>query len=126
MGSDEHSGISNPSFQPLAAAHGLRYEYIHNNAEIKDKTTAVLATEGPVLCELNLSYDQIRSPRVTSIRREDGTMESRPLEDMFPFLPKEEVWQNMHLFDEGDPPGAEKGTDAHERNAPQQARRGEN
>jgi hypothetical protein len=32
-------------------------------------------------------------------------MESRPLEDMFPFLPREEVWRNMHLFDDEDRPG---------------------
>ena len=24
--------------------------------------------------------------------------ESRPLEDMYPFLPREEIHQNMHLF----------------------------
>jgi hypothetical protein len=26
-------------------------------------------------------------------------MESRPIEDMAPFLPRDEVWRNMHLFD---------------------------
>jgi acetolactate synthase I/II/III large subunit len=41
---------------------------------------------------------------VTSFRREDGTIESRPLEDMFPFLSREEIWENMHLFDDESAP----------------------
>jgi acetolactate synthase-1/2/3 large subunit len=40
------------------------------------------------------------SPKASAFRREDGTLESRPLEDMSPFLPREEVWENMHLFDD--------------------------
>ena len=99
VGADESSGISNPDFAKLAAAYGLRYEYILNNDQIKQKTMDLLAAEGPTLCELNISYYQGRTPKASSYRREDGTLESRPLEDMFPFLPREEIWQNMHLFD---------------------------
>jgi acetolactate synthase-1/2/3 large subunit len=102
VGSDDRSGVANPNFEHLAAAHGLHYAYVRNNAQITDQVASVLASPGPALCELNLSYRQIRSPRVTSVRREDGTMESKPLEDMFPFLPAAEVWENMHLFDEVD------------------------
>jgi len=40
----------------------------------------------------------MRSPRSSSARRADGTLETRPLEDMFPFLPREEVLENMNLF----------------------------
>lgn len=100
VGSDPSSGVANPNFSQLAAAYGLRYECIHHNAEIEEKANIILGSNLPVLCELNLSYHQVRSPRVTSIRKEDGTMESQPLEDMFPFLPKEEVWENMHMFDD--------------------------
>jgi acetolactate synthase-1/2/3 large subunit len=83
----------------LAAAYGLKYESILDNDQILAKTTMLLDWEGPTLCELNVSRTQGRSPKTSSFRREDGTLESRPLEDMFPFLPREEVWQNMHLFD---------------------------
>jgi len=99
VGSDGHSGVSNPSFAGLARAFGMQYVHIANNAEIADKSLAVLATDGPVLCELNVAYGQMRSPRVSSAKRPDGTLETRPLEDMYPFLPPEEVRENMHLFD---------------------------
>ncbi|MFZ4702960.1 MAG: thiamine pyrophosphate-dependent enzyme, partial [Candidatus Methylumidiphilus sp.] len=100
VGSDEHSGVSNPNFGLIAQAYGLHYSYISTNAEVKDKASAILAKDGPALCELNISYDQMRIPRVSSARREDGTMETRPLEDMYPFLPREEIWDNMHIFDD--------------------------
>jgi acetolactate synthase-1/2/3 large subunit len=54
------------------------------------------------LCELNIAVEQGITPKASAFRREDGTLESRQLEDMAPFLPREEIWENMHLFDEED------------------------
>jgi acetolactate synthase-1/2/3 large subunit len=102
VGADEASGVSNPDFAHLAAAYGLVYSKINTNAEIDNGIRAVLQCEGPTLCELNIAVDQGITPKASAFRREDGTLESRPLEDMAPFLPREEVWENMHLFDEDD------------------------
>ena len=100
VGADETSGVSNPDFSHLAAAYGLSYSRIRTNSEIEKGIRAVLETDGPSLCELNIAVDQGITPKASAFRREDGTLESRPLEDMAPFLPREEVWENMHLFDE--------------------------
>ena len=102
VGADRGSGISNPDFEKLAGAYGLGYEQIRNNEEIKKTAGRVLAAEGPVLCEVNIAIEQGITPKSSAFRREDGTFESKPLEDMAPFLPREEVWENMHLFDEDD------------------------
>ncbi len=102
VGADESSGVSNPDFAHLAAAYGFSYSKISTNAEIEDGICNVLQTEGPTLCELNIAIEQGITPKASAFRREDGTLESRPLEDMAPFLPREEVWENMHLFDEAD------------------------
>jgi acetolactate synthase-1/2/3 large subunit len=99
VGADESSGVSNPDFSHLAAAYDLAYSQIRNNAGIEDGIRAVLQAEGPALCELNIAVEQGITPKASAFRREDGTLESRPLEDMAPFLPREEVWENMHLFD---------------------------
>ena len=98
VGADVHSGISNPHFAKLAEAYGLQYAYIANNDEIRSMLEAVLATEGPTLCELNISYAQERNPKAMSVRHPDGTFESRPLEDQYPFLSREELAHNMNLF----------------------------
>ena len=102
VGADEASGVSNPGFANLAAAYGLAYSQIRTNAEIEDGIRGVLQTEGPTLCELNIGAEQGITPKASAFRREDGTLESRPLEDMAPFLPREEIWENMHIFDEED------------------------
>jgi len=102
VGADAASGVAGVDFARLAAAYGIPYSCIRNNGELPDGIARALADEGPGLCELHLAADQGILPRVSSFRREDGTYESRPLEDMAPFLPREEVWHNMHLFDEDD------------------------
>ena len=102
VGSSQASGVGNPDFEKLAAAYRLGFRRVSSPSGMKAAISEFLASEGPALCELSLSPTQHRTPRVTSFRREDGTMESRPLEDMFPFLPREEVWENMHLFDQED------------------------
>jgi acetolactate synthase-1/2/3 large subunit len=105
VGSDPQSGVANPDFGHLAAAYGIPYIHIATNAELKDGIARALEIDGPVICDLNVAVEQGISPRVSSVRREDGTFESRPIEDMAPFLPREEVWENMHLFDEDDHEG---------------------
>ena len=100
VGADPSSGVSNPDFEKLAAAYSLHYGRIRTNDDVRDKISQALAQDGPTLFELNISPTQPRMPKTMSYRRPDGTLETRPLEDMFPFLPREEVWENMHQFDD--------------------------
>jgi acetolactate synthase-1/2/3 large subunit len=99
VGSDPASGIGNPHYDKLAAAYDMDYAHVPGHEGMEQLIAAFLAAPGAGICELNVSYDQTRSPKTSSFRREDGTMESRPLEDMAPFLPREEIAENMHLFD---------------------------
>ena len=100
VGADHPSGLANPDFRKLAEAYGLGYSHIANNAALEAGLMAALSDDQPAICELNLAKEQIISPKASAFRRPDGTFESRPLEDMAPFLPREEVHENMHLFDE--------------------------
>jgi acetolactate synthase-1/2/3 large subunit len=99
VASDPGSGVDNPDFERLAGAFRLGYERIADNDGLEDGMKRVLEAPGPVLCELLVSPDQEILPKASAFRRDDGTLESRPLEDMAPFLPRDEVWQNMHMFD---------------------------
>jgi len=98
VGSNKDSGVSNPDFKMLAKAHDFKYEKIMNNNQLIGMIKKIIKEEGPTLCEVNIAYNQKRMPRVSSFRRPDGILESRPLEDMFPFLSKEEIEKNMNLF----------------------------
>lgn len=98
VGCDYDSGVDNPRFDTLAAAYDLTYARIDSHSQF-DQIPRVLEANGPVLCEVSISPTQGVSPKASAFRRPDGTFESRPLEDMAPFLPREEVWENMHQFD---------------------------
>jgi acetolactate synthase-1/2/3 large subunit len=99
VGSHPQSGVSNPDFAKLASAYGLTHCRISTNEELPTGIVEFLADDVPGICEVVLDADQSISPKTSSFRRDDGTFESRPLEDMAPFLPREEVHYNMHLFD---------------------------
>ena len=99
VGADETSGVGTPRFDCLAAAYGMRYSRIATNGEVTAGVRDALQGEGPGICEVSVSPEQGIWPKASAFRRPDGTFESRPLEDMAPFLPREEVWENMHQFD---------------------------
>ena len=91
VGSDEASGVSFPRLCDLAKTFGLRYENIQNHSELKRKLPEVLLTKRPMLVEVMLTPDKPLLPKLSSRRREDGTMESLPLDDMEPFLARKEL-----------------------------------
>jgi acetolactate synthase-1/2/3 large subunit len=103
VGAEPGSGVGNPDFRKLAEAYGLGYARLEDPAGLEADLDRVFALDGPILCEVMVSPSQGISPKASSFRREDGSFESRPLEDMAPFLAREELYANMHLFD--DEPG---------------------
>jgi acetolactate synthase-1/2/3 large subunit len=100
VGADHASGVANPDFRALAAAYQIAYDRIDCNDEVETGLARFLADEQPGLCELRIAPEQGITPKASAFRRDDGSFESRPLEDMAPFLPREEIWENMHLFDD--------------------------
>lgn len=97
VGSDEASGVSNPSFESLAEAYGLQYRRLDTNSQVDAELPGVLALQGPTLCEINVGYAQERIPRVVSKRLADGTLQSGALHDQYPFLPESEIEANMQI-----------------------------
>ena len=95
VGSGPTSGVSFPEMQRLAAAFGLPYLRIESLDNAAAVLAQALAMPGPVICEIMLDADQPFAPRISSRRLEDGSMISTPLEDMFPFLDREELARNM-------------------------------
>lgn len=95
MGSEAGSGVQLPSLEKLAAAYGLPYFRLNTNQELDDKLPKVFATSGPVLVEVMLDPFEVLGPKAASKRLPDGTMVSAPLEDMAPFLPRDEFRSNM-------------------------------
>ena len=95
IGTDSGSGVSFPDTEKIAGAYGLPFFRITSSSELESILAAVLAHPGPVVCEVMCIRDQEIVPTVASYRKEDGTMVSRPIEDMYPFLDRQTFRQEM-------------------------------
>jgi acetolactate synthase-1/2/3 large subunit len=54
-----------------------------------------METSGPYILDVVTPQEQLIIPTVSSKVNDDGTMSSRPLEDMAPFLDRDEYLQNL-------------------------------
>ncbi len=95
VGADEQSGVSFPDTLKLAEAYGFETFKISDQNDLQQQLDIILAHKGPFVCEVILSHDEKMYPKLSSELKPDGTMVSKPLEDMFPFLDREEFNENM-------------------------------
>lgn len=95
VGTDSMSGVSFPDLEKIAAAYGLRYFRMDKIDMMQEQFAEILADDEPVICEVMSVRDQAVMPSVSSKQLEDGRLVSAPIEDMFPFLPREEFLANM-------------------------------
>lgn len=95
IGCDVNTGVSVPDYRKVARAYGLKTALIEDQSDLRAAVRSVLRSRGPVVCDVHIIPDEIRAPRVTSIQRADGSFLSKPLEDLWPFLDRDEFAQNM-------------------------------
>ncbi len=98
VGADPTSGVFNPDFRWIAKAYQLGYGLILSKPCLAEQVANALTQHGPQLIEVVVRPDQGISPKASAFRRQDGTLESRPLEDMAPYLAREELAENMSYF----------------------------
>jgi acetolactate synthase I/II/III large subunit len=95
MACDPESGLKLPSTTKVAEAYGIPTSTIVEPSELRQGIRKVLDAPGPWVCEVMVDPDQSIGPRVSSAVRPDGSMVSRPLEDLWPFLDRDEFRSNM-------------------------------
>ena len=93
----ESRDLSFPEFEKIAKAFGYPYYSAHSNAEMKKVVDEVLKLDGPVFCEIFTDTKQVWEPKSSTKRLPDGTLVSPPLEDLAPFLPREELAKQMFI-----------------------------
>ncbi|ASZ10111.1 thiamine pyrophosphate-binding protein [Chitinophaga pendula] len=94
VGSHAGSGVSFPDMEKIGQAYGIP-SFTIDQFDFQEQVKQVLQMEGPVLCNVKLDPEQLFEPKLSSKQLPDGRMVSAPLEDMFPFLSKEELESNM-------------------------------
>lgn len=94
VGVCEDNGISFPDMSKLAPAYGYPYFRIDSHEHMQDTITEVLASAGPVICEIIVDETQNFEPKLSSRVLPDGTITSPSIDDMFPFLDRDEYEKN--------------------------------
>lgn len=98
IGVGEESGdLSFPDLEKIAYAYQIDFRRCEKSTDMENAIRWALSHNSACICEMRLSKEQITEPKVASKRLENGRMVSAPLEDMAPFLPREELKSNMYI-----------------------------
>ncbi len=95
VGADQTSGLTLPDITKVAKAYGIATLRIDAPARLRTGIREALSSPGPVVVEVLVAPDEERIPRVVSMQQPGGTMVSKPLEDLYPFLERDEFRANM-------------------------------
>lgn len=99
VGEGPETGVWCPDSLRIAEAYGIKGVRIESPEGMEEKIREVLEYDGPVVCDVITPEWQLIIPRLSSEKRSDGTLVPKPYEDMYPFLDREELEENMKLPD---------------------------
>jgi acetolactate synthase-1/2/3 large subunit len=97
LGESPQSGLSFPDILKVADAYGIKSVRVSQHEKLADVIGEVLDYDGPMICDVMVPRDLMVLPSVSSKVNEDGSMSSRPLEDMYPFLDRDEFRKNLYV-----------------------------
>jgi acetolactate synthase-1/2/3 large subunit len=98
---DPSSGLSCPDTLKIAKAYGLPAESISISEGLGERLEVLLSKAGPVVVDVKIDPMQPFVPKVQSEKKPDGTMVSKPLDDMYPYLSRETYAKETQEFRKG-------------------------
>ena len=94
---EESKDLSFPKFEDIAKAFGYKYVKIDKNVDLDKKIKKVLMDDKITFIEIFTDTSQVWEPKSTAKKLKNGKLVSPPLEDLAPFLPREEFLSNMFI-----------------------------
>lgn len=95
VASGPESGVVLPPIAKVAQAYGIASVIIKNYLDLKKKIDFILNSPGPMICDVSIDPEEQVMPKLTSQIKPDGTIVSKPMEDLWPFLDRKEFEANM-------------------------------
>ena len=95
VGTNKASGISCPDFSKIGIAFDMPTFQINHWDECDQILTQVQAAKGPVICEVFMHSEQLFSPKLSLVAKDDGSLVSPPLEDLSPLLSRDVLEEAM-------------------------------
>ena len=93
----ESNDLSFPDYKKISNAFDIPYFEAHSNADVEKSFDEMMRKDGFAIFEIFVSTEQFFEPKNSARRLEDGTIVSAPLEDLSPFLPREELAKNLYI-----------------------------
>ena len=90
VGCDAESGISFPSFSKVADTFGFNYKCCYKNSDLDECLKWLFEQTGQVILEIEQRLDDPITPKVMSRIGANGEFVTPSIEDMYPFISKEE------------------------------------
>jgi acetolactate synthase-1/2/3 large subunit len=87
--------LSFPDMGKIASAYGIKYDRTDKFSLLEEKARNILNEKESAILEIFVDTEQNFAPKSASKRLPDGRMVSAPLEDMAPFLDRDEFEKNM-------------------------------
>lgn len=95
VGGGPKSGVSFPDFRQLMIGFGIPFFRCSKHSDIGHLVRATIESNGPAVCEVMLDENQPFAPKLGAKQLPDGRIISPPIEDLSPFLDRDEFAQNM-------------------------------
>lgn len=100
VGADPSSGVFCPPSVKIANVYGLDGVSLYSHDGLEDRLSRILSLNGPYVCEIVLSPNEIVAPKLASKMDENGVMQTPQLADMYPFLDRDTLARNLIKEDE--------------------------
>jgi len=95
VASGKTSGVTLPSIEKIAHSYNIEYCKVESHNNVRNNIQNVLESNGPVICEIMMLETHATMPRTSTYKDSDGNFVSAPMEDLYPFLPRDEFKENM-------------------------------
>jgi acetolactate synthase-1/2/3 large subunit len=96
VASGENSGLTLPSLQRNAQAYEIPYRRLETTEDL-EAIDGILEQEGPLICEVMLPETHVTAPKASVYKTKDGQFMAKPMEDLAPFLDRDEFRANMFI-----------------------------
>jgi len=94
MGADKNSGLSFPDYLNIAKSHKMEYLKVKDHKNLKKNINKVLKSSKATICELIMNPNEEQIPKAINRRNKMGKSIPTEFEDMYPFLPRDELSSN--------------------------------
>lgn len=93
----ESGDVGFPDFEKVAYAFGIPYVRCEKQTDLPKCMECFMNEPSFAIMETLVTTDQAFEPKSATRRLEDGTLASPPLEDLAPFLDRDELKSNMYI-----------------------------